>query len=276
MTGWRLVAISVASGALAGSITLGLIKRRLAFHAAETPFAADALDQEATRSYLSAWLCTGLVAAGFVFAIVSWRALPLFVASFAIGAALATTLPDRQRPTVPSSHFRGRSKSLRAIAAILVAGLLWLVMIRMQGTDGSIIATLLLLIGIQLLAPLDGKALRFEGVYGVSLMSSLRRHLGSAALWYGAVLAIGASRGMAAWAAPFAIAAGALLVHVARLLACRVTSERNSIIIVGGMLVLCGTIVALSPGYEWLALPVGLSGLGWLLLRALRDRWLMA
>lgn len=275
LTGVRLVALSVAAGAWAGAVALRLIKRRLAFHAAETSFAAEALNKAVARAYLSAWLCGALAASGLVFAILSWRALPLFVASFAIGAGLAAIIPDRGPLTLRPLSFQGSARSARAILAVLAAALLWLAMTRLQGADRSILATLLLLAGIQLLAPLDARSLRFEGLSGVTLARSLRRHLGPAALWYGAALLIGASQGEAAGSMPFAVAAGLLLVHVGGLLACRFTSELSAMLIVGGILLLCGTIAGLSPGYEWLALPAGLCGLLWLVLRAMRDRWLM-
>jgi hypothetical protein len=276
LTGARLVVMSITAGALAGATALWVVKRRLAFHAAETPLAADALNQAAICVYMRAWLGSALTVSSLAFAIVSWTSLPLFIASFAIGAGLATIIPDHRPATGRALKLPAVRRGIRMVAALLVATLLWFVMTQIQGADRSILATVLLLAGIQLLTPLDATTVRFEGICGVSLVSSFRRHLGPAVLWYGAVLLIGATQEGAAGQVPFAIAGGVLLVHVARLLAYRVTSERTSLLIIGGGLVLCGTIAMLSPGDELLALPVGLCGLLWLFLRALRDRWLIA
>lgn len=273
---WRPFLGSIGGGALTGFGTAQLIERRLAFHSAEMPFAADALSRDGRRRYRVFWLCAALFGAACIVAIAFWKVLPLFIAGFGMGAALSTIAPDLGELSRPSSVFWRWLNRAKPVAGVFVAALLWAALVWLEEPARTVSAILLLLLGLQAVAPLDAERLRFEGLSGVGVMRSLRRHVGAVMVWYCAVGFIVLIADGVLATLLFIVAMGALGVNVARLLAYRVTGERNSNLLVSGIILLCGTIASLWPGWRWLALPVALLAFAWLLRRAIRERWLMA
>ena len=263
-------------GALAGVAIMRTVARRLAHHAAETPFAAEALSHDEQAAYKRRAFWLSLIGAGTAFALLCWPALPFFMVGFAAASAIVARVPAGERTawSVPRSGLRSRSAKLAA--GIVAATALWLALAELEGIMRSLVAAAVLLVGLRMLAPLDADLLRFEGRIGIGVGQSLRCHLGGVAAWYGTVGIVTAIAGGAEAALLGVIGSVALSLNVARLLGYRATTKRTADLKVVGILVLCGTVASLSPGWTWLALPFALLALVWLLLRAMRDRWLLA
>lgn len=277
--------IVALAGLWAGFAAARAVAKRLAFHAAETPFAAEACAAPSRRRYAFAAHGVALAILLVLALTARWQLVPLGMAGYAAGAALAWLTGSWRVPRTPmrsgrsgaSIPFRDRRRLRRS--AGIIAGALAIVFpaaARQQVADGPLLAGVAVLTtaAMLLLVPFDHATIRFAAIAGQRSAASVFRQLRPALIVLaGECLAAGLVLGLAI-ALTVAITGFVVLLGLAaRILAYRVQPQRPADLLLTGLLGLGGLVAAtFAP-----LLPVlVLATLAILYRRAERARWVMA
>lgn len=268
---------ALAAGMVSGFAVARGIEARLAFHAADSPFAHEALSPSPSRRHALAWHGAALIALLILAAAMGLTSIPFVLVGVAAGAVAGHASTRLPRPPRAASRARAgwRGRGLVAILVALAHGAGVAALRGSLSSDAALIAAaasagLLLL----LLSPVDDKVVRFMARSGRGPFESIVRHVRPLLFFAGADAPLmlftlsPAAAGLVTTAAMLV-----LLLVAARVLVYRVYSRRPAdllLTVCGG----CGGLLLTTAPV--LLPPLLLVGLAYFYRRAGAVTWLYA